>query len=112
MASVRAGELRHRVTIERNAYAQDAITGEMVAAWQTFAVVWAQIIPLSGRDFVASAAEQSEVRARIVIRATVNVKAGMRIVYRGLHYAILAVLPDMDSGKEHLSLMVSEGVSP
>jgi hypothetical protein len=34
----------------------------------------------------------------------------MRIVYRGKYFNILAVLPDAESGREHLTLMTSEGV--
>ena len=105
-----AGSLNHYVTIERSVYAQDSGTGEMVKTWATLAKVWAQIVPLSGREFMASAAEQSEVRGRIVIRWRDDVEAGQRITYRGKHHAILAALPDMKSGVEHLSLMVAEGV--
>lgn len=110
MPAIGAGDLIHRVRIERNAYTQDATTGEMVTSWQTVAHVWAQVVPLSGREFMASASEQSEVRARIVIRARDDVEAGMRVIHRGKYYAILAALPDVESGREHLSLMVAEGV--
>jgi hypothetical protein len=34
----------------------------------------------------------------------------MRIVFRGKWYAIFGVLPDAESGKEHLSLITGEGV--
>ena len=71
---------------------------------------WAQIVPMSGREFLAAAAEQSEVRGRIVIRHRGNVDATMRVVYRGKYYNIHAVLPDAESGVEHLTLMVGEGV--
>lgn len=54
---------------------------------------------------------QSEVRGRIVIRYRASIDATMRIVYRGKYYNILAVLPDAESGIEHLTLMVSEGVN-
>lgn len=49
-------------------------------------------------------------QGRITIRYRDDVTTANRIVYRGKYYRILAVLPDADSGREHLTLMVSEGV--
>lgn len=82
----------------------------MVTTWATVANVWAQIVPMSAREFVAASAEQSEVRGRIVIRYRDGVTASMRIVYRGKWYAILGVMEDAESGREHTTLMVAEGV--
>lgn len=110
MAAVASGDLRHKVQLQEKQIAQDPDTGEMVTTWATVANVWAQIVPLSGREFLAASAEQSEVRSRIVIRYRDDVTAAMRIVYRGKYHAILAVLPDAESGREHLTLMVAEGV--
>lgn len=110
MASVAAGDLRHRVTLQRKQVTQDQATGEMVTAWADVAQVWAAILPSSGREFIAAAAAQSEVQGKIVIRFRDDVDASMRIVYRGKYFNILAVLPDAESGREHLTLMTSEGV--
>ena len=105
-----AGKLRHRVELQEQQIAQDPNTGEMVTTWVTIAQPWAEIVPMSGREFMAAGAEQSEVRGRIVIRYRDDVDSSMRVVYRGRYYNILAVLPDAESGKEHLTLMVGEGV--
>lgn len=110
MSGVAAGELRHRVQLQENVIGQDPDTGEQVSSWQTIAQPWAKIAPMSGREFLAAAAEQSEVRGRITIRYRGNVDATMRVVHRGQYYAIHAVLADAESGIEHITLMVSEGV--
>jgi SPP1 family predicted phage head-tail adaptor len=108
--TIKAGSLRHRVELQRNAKTQDPVTGEMVSGWTPVATVWAAILPSSGREFVAAAAAQSEVQGKIIIRYRDGVDASMRAVNRGKYYNILAVLPDAESGREHLTLMVSEGV--
>ena len=105
-----AGKLRHRVELQEQKIAQDPNTGEMLSTWVTIARPWAEIVPMSGREFLAAAAEQSEVRGRIVIRYREDVDASMRVVYRGKYYNIHAVLPDAESGLEHLTLMTGEGV--
>lgn len=110
MPAVAAGQLRHRVTLQRNAVTQDPDTGEMVSGWQDVAQVWAAILPSSGREFIAAAAAQSEVQGKIVIRFRGDVDASMRVVHGGKYFNVLAVLPDADSGREHLTLMTSEGV--
>lgn len=110
MSGVAAGALRHWVQIQRPQIAQDPSTGEMVTTWVELASVWADVAPASGREFLAAAAEQSEVRGRITIRFRDDVDATMRVAYRGKWYAIVAALPDADSGIEHLTLMVAEGV--
>ena len=110
MPAVGSGDLRHKVQLQEKSRTQDPHTGEMLDMWVTIAEPWAQIVPLSGREFLASAAEQSEVTGRIVIRYRDDVNATMRFVYRGKAYAIKAVLPDMESGIEHLTCMVGEGV--
>lgn len=46
----------------------------------------------------------------MVIRYRADVDASMRVAYRNKYYNILAVLPDAESGREHLTLMTSEGV--
>jgi len=105
-----AGKLRHRVELQEQQIAQDPNTGEMLTTWVTISRPWAEIVPMSGREFMAAGAEQSEVRGRIVIRYRDDVDASMRVVYRGRYYNILAVLPDAESGREHLTLMTGEGV--
>lgn len=96
--------------IQRPEMTQDATTGEMLTTWVNVAAIWAAIAPASGREFLAAAAEQSEVRGRMTIRYRKDIDSTMRIVYRGMRHNILAVLPDNESGIEHLTLMTSEGV--
>ena len=110
MTAVASGALRHKIQLQEPSIEQDPTTGEMRQTWVDVASLWAEVVPMSGREFVAASAEQSEVRGRITIRYRDGVDASMRIVYRGRYYNILAVLPDAESGKEHLTLMTGEGV--
>lgn len=110
MSGLASGSLRHKVELQERVITQDPNTGEMVQTWQTVATPWAAIVPMSAREFVAANAEQSEVRGRIVIRYRGDVDATMRVVHSGKWYAIHGVMPDADSGIEHLSLMTGEGV--
>lgn len=110
MPAVASGDLRHKVQLQSFIDVQNPVTGEFVPEWTTIAEPWAQIVPMSAREFMASAAEQSEVRGRIVIRYRGDIDATMRILYRGKWYAIFGVMPDAESGLEHITLMTGEGV--
>lgn len=109
MPAVASGDLRHKVQLQALTTTQNPVTGEIVQTWATIAEPWAQIVPMSAREFMASAAEQSEVRGRIVIRYRGDVDATMRILYRGKWYAIFGAMPDAESGLEHQTLMTGEG---
>lgn len=108
--SLEAGRLRHRVSIERITRTQDPVTGAIVETWTGIARVWAAVEPLSAREFVQSAAGQSEVTARITIR-TRDILATDRIIHRGMVYNIRGVLADKDSGLEYITLPVAAGVN-
>jgi SPP1 family predicted phage head-tail adaptor len=108
--SLEAGRLRHRVAIERFEVTQDPVTGAVTESWTEIAKVWAGIEPLSVREFVQSAAGQSEVTARITIRNR-DILATDRITHRGAVYNIRGVLPDKESGLEYITLPVGTGVN-
>lgn len=107
-----AGRFRHRVTIERQVPIRDPKTGGYEEKWIEVAKVWAEINPLSAREFIASRSEQSVVNARICIRARTGITPSMRIVHESRSgrrtFNILGVLPDRESGQEYLTLPVSE----
>jgi SPP1 family predicted phage head-tail adaptor len=109
--AIKAGKLRHRVTIQRPGQTQDPVTGEVTNGWTDVVTVWASVEPLSVREFIASEAGQSEVSARITIRYRDGITAKMRILHRGQTYNIKGVLADAESGLEYLTLPVSAGVN-
>lgn len=104
----KAGKLRHRITIEQPVTTRDGIGG-VVRGWATFMTVWAEVVPLSGREFLAAQATQSSVNARITIRYVHGVTDLMRVIHREQVYSIHAVLPD-PTFREHLTLMCETGV--
>ena len=107
---IRAGKLRHRPMLQRFEVAVNPETGDREQRWVDVHKVWASIEPLSAREFIAAAASQSKVTARIVTRRNASITHNMRFVYKGKIYNIEGVLPDADSGEEYQTHPVSEGV--
>lgn len=110
MSGVASGRLRHKVALQAQQITQNPNTGAMITTWVTQAEVWAAVEPLSGREFLAAKAEQSEVTGKIILRHRSDVNATWRVLFRGNAYAIKAVLADVDSGLEHLTLLTGVGV--
>jgi len=91
---MRAGQLRHRVTIEQVTETQDSYGG-VTETWSTLATVWAAIEPITGREKFASGGDvrfaENEVQIRMRYRSDVTPK--MRLTDDGgTVYNIRAVL--------------------
>lgn len=105
-----AGDLRHRVEIQRRVDVQDPTTGVVSQTWQTqLTDVPAKFSPLTPREFIAAQAQQSQITARFAIRYVAGITSSHRVVHDGRYFYVQGALPDGDSGREFLTLVVSEG---
>ena len=84
-------KLNQRVTLEAQTLTPDG-AGGYGASWDTIALVWAAIEPVSGADVFGPDASESRVRTRITIRRRTDVLAGMRVNANGRVFQIKAVL--------------------
>jgi SPP1 family predicted phage head-tail adaptor len=86
-----AGTLNRRVLIEQSRHLRDDIGG-IVPAWEHVCTVWANITDLSGHEFIAADARQTELQTKITIRHNPRVKATMRALHDTRIYSIETVL--------------------
>ncbi|KAA0017110.1 phage head closure protein [Salinicola corii] len=95
---MRAGRLRHRVTIQRQGEGKDEL-GQPVEGWEDVATVWAEVTGLSGREYIASGGEQSEVSMQVLMRYRTGIDETMQVIHPpptggGEIYEIISALPD------------------
>lgn len=64
---MRAGYLRHRLTLQQPVRAQNEIL-ETITTWSDVATVWGSIEPLRGTSYFAAKQANSEVDGKITIR--------------------------------------------
>lgn len=111
---MRSGRLRHRLILEsppdesRDAFGHRAYDGD----WTTFAEVWGEVTPLSGREYWRAAQVQPDVTHQVTIRYLPNVTTQMRVRRRGetdRFYQIGAVL-NIDERNREMQLMCRETV--
>ena len=102
---MKIGGMRYRAELQRNTAVKDD-EGFTQNIWQTEHTVWADIVPISGREFLQSGTETAEVTFKIYIRWIENVDADMRVKCGNDIYLITAVLGDRRKGM--LTLMAKE----
>ncbi len=106
-----SSKLRHRIDIQELVIDQDSETGAQIEAWEDILTDEpAEIVPLSGREFIAADAKQAGVVARMTVRYHPGVKPSMRVIHESSYYQIRAVLPD-PTNRRHITLMCEVGVN-
>lgn len=112
---MRAGTLRHRITIQRKTEVVDPVTGYREWTWADVLVDEpASWLPGPGREFLASEALRSEVQGRFTVRwsqLVSEVTAADRVLWDSKTYEIKSdPLVDATARRE-VTLMVARGVS-
>jgi SPP1 family predicted phage head-tail adaptor len=65
---MRAGELRHRVSLQSPTYTRDDGGQTLLSGWTTEATYWARVESFAGREYEDDAAVTSETQLRITLR--------------------------------------------
>jgi len=96
---MQAGKLRNRITIQT--YTDSiASNGETTKTWTTFATVFAEIRPISGRELVMAGKVQGELSHVIKIRFISGVLSKMRITDGTRTFEIVAAVPDRTNSRD------------
>jgi SPP1 family predicted phage head-tail adaptor len=77
---MRAGRLRHKVTLQRRVETTNAI-GETVWYYADVAEIFAHIEPLSGKEYFGAQQVQSDVTTRVRVRYRTGLQPTMRLVH-------------------------------
>lgn len=89
MAMSRPGQMRHRITVQRNTETVNPATGVRSSSWADLYVgVPAAIRSLTSRELQAASARQSESSVEFELRAGLDINADDRIVFDGDVYDI------------------------
>lgn len=89
---MQAGKLDRRITIQEPVISQDDYGEPVVTGWADVATVWAQVVPVSGREYFDATAVRAEKTTRFRIRWRSGLTEAMRIVYDGRNYDIRSIV--------------------
>lgn len=102
---MRAGQLRHRVTIQELAEVPNTY-GEIPQLWQNAEECWASIEPLAGRELFAAQQVRPEVTHRITMRHR-QISPKNRIMFENRVFNIESVM-NKDERNVMLTIMAME----
>lgn len=107
---MRAGKLRHLVTVQTELEDQSSMTGAVTKAWATVASVYASVEPLIGRELQRAMAERAELTYTIRTRYLAGITTRHRLLYDGKTFNIRSVV-DVEERHRELVLMCTEGLN-
>ncbi len=102
---MRAGDLRHQITIQRFSQTQDEMGG-IVEDWADLFTIRASIQPLSSKEMFNSQTLITETTHRVFMRYQ-DVKPNDRLLFNGRIFDITAVI-NRDEKKVSLELLCKE----
>ena len=90
---MKAGVLTQWVILERRTQGQDDY-GQPIDNWARLAATFAAVEPLTGREYIAAQAVQSEVtvRIRLRFRPDIVLTAADRVIHEGKAYDIVSII--------------------
>jgi SPP1 family predicted phage head-tail adaptor len=103
---MQAGKLDRFITIEQKSVVKDTFGAEVVT-WTPVINTWAEVRPISGREFLQAKQVQEEVTVQVRLRYTPGIKPAMRVTVQGHIYDIVYVQESNLAGVE-LVLMCRE----
>lgn len=103
---MRAGRMRHRVSVLRKTIANDTDGGH-VEAWSEICRRWAGVESLRGREYFEAGQARGEVDVRVVMRGDIEIRVADRIKHRTRLFDVQTVLDKSGIGRD-LELMCKE----
>jgi SPP1 family predicted phage head-tail adaptor len=87
------GEARQRATLEAKTLTPDG-GGGFSESWDSYASVWAQLLPQGGSEPLEAGRTESRVSHRMLIRRRTDVSANHRVRIGARAFAILALIDE------------------
>ena len=106
MIGLRIGALRRRLRLEAPSYTSDEGGGAIVA-WNPVTTLWAEVIPLSGREELRADGLQTIAKFEVRTRYRAGISPEMRFVFGGRVLEIQAVR-DIEGRRRWLSCLCEE----
>ena len=100
---MQAGRLNRRCTLQQPGTTTDEL-GQPIPGWTDVATVWASIVDVSGREYVAAGGMQNAAQTKVTIRKRSGITPAMRVVHGDTVFNIEAAL---EQGRDALLLMCS-----
>lgn len=111
--AIKAGMLRHRVRVRKNAQTTRNVYGEMVPeSYQTVATIWARVAPVSARESSEADRVEARVTHRVLTHYRDDITADMQLVLIADGDRVLQIKEIRDLGGQHRGMeLIAEEVA-
>lgn len=96
---MRAGDLRHRITIQVAARSQNSM-GEWIDTWSDLDTVWAAVEPLAGKRYFEAKQANADVTGIVRLRYRTGLQPTMRLKYGDRILQIVSIVHPKERGNE------------
>lgn len=93
------GKLQHRIEIQDNVFGEQDAHGNVEKIPTTLATVWADVMPLSGRELLLAQQVNATTTHAVRIRASDLVKPQQWILFKGRTLDINSIVNDRESDR-------------
>lgn len=100
-------KMRQRITLLKPSGGSVNSLNETVPEYVTYKTVWANVSPMTGREYAESQKIRAETTYRVIIRYMSGVTSEMRVDYGGRKLEVVSVL-NIDERNRQLQLICSE----
>jgi SPP1 family predicted phage head-tail adaptor len=107
---MKAGKLRHSILIQKKVVFRNSI-GEEEVTYEDFALVYASIEPIGGREYFLAQQTQSAVDYKFMMRYRSGIKPDFRIFWGTRIFNITSVL-NLEERNTQLMLYCREQITP
>ena len=105
---MKIADMRHRITFQKLLDKQDEY-GES-NEWEDVKIVWADVRPLSGKQFFQAKQINAEISHSIFIRYQDGIKTNMRIKFKDRYFEILYII-NVEEKNKYLKIYCRELIS-
>ena len=93
------GKMRHRVEVQRPVYTADT-AGQMIETWVKVGDYWADVMPLSGREFLQAEAVEANITTKVRMRYLEGLLVTDRIIYDNRILEINSIINTSERDRE------------
>ena len=104
-----SSRLRQRLTLQKETRVSDG-AGGYSRSWQDIADLWAEIIPLSGKERLFAEQIEAPISHKILLRYRSDITPDNRLVFEGRIFNIRYVF-NVNENNEALEILAEEGVA-
>ena len=104
---IKAGDMRHRASLQRKQRAPDGAGGSVIT-WQEYATPWCKITPKTGSERIYLDRLNAQGLSSVLMRYRSDIDEKDKFVFRGREYQIRSII-NVEERNRYTELVIEKG---